>query len=311
MWSRISVATLVLALGCGPAIALDSESGDGGNATGTSTSSSSLPGDSTVGDATATTTATGPSTTVATSPMDGDGSSEDDGSFLTPVDTGRVEWCDTFGQDCPEGYKCMPYASSGGASWNGTRCVPIADDPAQVGDACSVEASAASGLDNCVLGAMCFYVDPETLEGTCIPLCTGSPENPMCPEEYHCAISGDGALTPCLPNCDPIEQDCTEGHACYPLNDTFTCAADASGDAGMPGDTCQFINACDPATACLPSELISDCAGSSCCVPLCDLSDPNASATCAAFDPITTCTPWYAEDEAPTGYENVGLCGAP
>ena len=58
-------------------------------------------------------------------------------------DTGGLEPfdCDIWAQDCPEGEKCSAWANDGGGAWNATRCVPVDDDPDQVGEACNVEGS--------------------------------------------------------------------------------------------------------------------------------------------------------------------------
>ena len=49
--------------------------------------------------------------------------------FILPDDGGTgVFECDLWGQDCPDGEKCMPWASNGG-TWNATRCSPVVDSP--------------------------------------------------------------------------------------------------------------------------------------------------------------------------------------
>jgi hypothetical protein len=41
---------------------------------------------------------------------------------------------------------------------------------------------------------------------------------------------------------------------------------------------------------------------------LCDLNDAAADAQCQALDPAQTCEPWYADGQAPFGYDDVGVC---
>ncbi|MFY0534503.1 hypothetical protein [Nannocystis pusilla] len=167
-----------------------------------------------------------------------------------------------------------------------------------------------SGEDDCEIGAMCWDADPETLEGTCVSFCQGSPQAPTCAAGSHCAVLNDGGLNVCLPDCDPLAQDCPAGDECIPLPDTetFVCVLDASGAEGQAFDPCEFANACDPGLLCLPSEMASECdpmvAG--CCLPFCDVSAanscPGVGQDCLAyFDPM----------QAPAGFEDVGVCGLP
>lgn len=74
---------------------------------------------------------------------------------------------DTFQPDscCDPKLKCVAYADGGGSSWNALRCVPIARNPDQPGEPCTVVESNVSGIDSCDQGAMCWDVDNNTLEG--------------------------------------------------------------------------------------------------------------------------------------------------
>lgn len=119
----------------------------------------------------------------------------------------------------------MPWASDGGNSWNANRCSPLSPTPAAIGDPCTVEGSAVSGIDDCDLAAMCWQVDPETNEGTCIGLCEGSAAMPTCATEGTvCGISNDGVLPLCYVPCDPLAPMCPDGLTCFPLDDAFVCA---------------------------------------------------------------------------------------
>ena len=221
--------------------------------------------------------------------------------------TGVSVECDIFEQNCPEGEKCMPWANDGGAAWNATRCTPIDPDPAGLYEPCTVEGSGVSGIDSCELGMMCWDVDPDTLVGTCIGLCTGSPNNPTCVDEgAYCRVKGDGSLALCLPNCDPISPvPCPDGEGCYPTDGYFTCIPDASGPKmGGLFEACEYINACDPTLFCANPDFVGACEPGSagCCTPYCDLSNPECP------DP-TSCFPFYDEGNIPPGLENVGVCG--
>jgi hypothetical protein len=242
----------------------------------------------------------------------GGSSGGDDGSgFITEPDGGSVtNECDIWAQDCPDGEKCNAWANDGGNSWNATKCVPVARNPGQPGDECTVEGNGVSGLDSCDVGVMCWNVDPRTNQGTCIALCTGSPDNPECPPGASCSITNDGSLILCLPNCDPLLQDCPEGEACYWVGETtFQCAPDASGETGVHGDPCEYINACDAGNQCIQAAYVENCPEGSlgCCSVHCDTSDPNV--VCPG--PNEECVPLFDPETAPPGLENVGLCALP
>ena len=237
--------------------------------------------------------------------------------FLIEPDGGGVSFeCDLFAQDCPAGEKCMPWANDGGSSWNATRCSPINENPGQPGDECTVEGDGTSGLDDCDLGSMCWDVDPETNIGTCVAMCTGDESNPICEDpDTSCAIANDGAIVLCLPACDPILQDCADGQACYPIQDAWSCAPDASGETGVYGDPCEFINVCDPGLICLGAAAVpagEACEGAAgCCTEVCDLTDPAGDMQCSGAAGGQACEPWYEEGSAPPGYEDVGACSLP
>jgi hypothetical protein len=228
-------------------------------------------------------------------------------TFISEPDGGAVNECDIWSQDCPESEKCMPWANDGGNSWNATKCSPVAASPKQEGDSCTPEGGGVSGVDDCDVASMCWDVDPESGMGTCVAFCTGSEAAPMCADpNQSCTIANDGVLILCLPGCDPLIQDCAEGNGCYPINDGFTCAPDASGpDAGVYQDPCEFINVCDPGLACINAESVPNCQGASgCCSPFCTLGDTDCPTD-------TLCEPWYEEGMAPPGFETVGICIIP
>jgi hypothetical protein len=220
--------------------------------------------------------------------------------------------CDPWLQDCPVGEKCMPWADDGGSSWNATRCSPIDPVPAQPGDECTVEGNGTSGLDSCDLGSMCMNVDPETNTGTCVAMCTGCPDAPVCDEPGTlCSISNEGVLVLCRPACDPLAQSCPAGQGCYPSGDAFFCAADASGMGGAYGQPCMYINGCNPGLMCLAGAATPGCMTAGCCTEVCDLDDPLGDAQCTGEPQGQTCQAWYEEDTAPPGYEDVGACALP
>lgn len=233
------------------------------------------------------------------------------GGFIVDPDGGGMsQECDIWAQDCLEGEKCAAWADGGGSAWNATRCVPVDVDPVGVGEVCTVDGNGVSGVDTCDVGAMCWDVDEETDEGTCVALCEGSPEAPTCaPEGTACSISNQGVLILCLPICNPLADECDDGQGCYPVGEVFQCAPDASGaDQGEPGDACSFVNACDEGSGCVNPELVPCPAGSEgCCSSFCDVNGDGAE--CLEGQ---ECVPWFEMGAEPDMcLEDVGVCSLP
>jgi hypothetical protein len=236
-------------------------------------------------------------------------------TFIEPSTTGcltHCTWeCDVWSQDCAEGEKCNPWANDGGSAWNATKCVPVDPDPNQPGEPCTVEGSGVSGIDDCDLGSMCFWVDVETNMGTCVAMCTGSAAAPECPDACdECMIANDGVLTLCLDSCDPLTQDCGEGRGCYPnlSGDQFVCFPQIAMPVAV-AEPCTFLTDCAPGSVCLTPEYVSGCPPETgCCAALCDFfaADP-----CAGALSGPECMPWWSDE--PPGNEciswaNVGVC---
>ncbi len=258
-------------------------------------------------------TSTSTSTMTATDGVD-DGSTESTTSggvpFLVPPDggSGKLQ-CSTYLQDCPRGEKCMPYANDGGSAWNALSCFPVDPMPDLVGQACTAEGSGVSGVDSCELGAMCWDVDPATSEGTCVAMCVGTPDEPLCDDpETRCITANDGALALCLPVCDPLADECGPGQACALFQCSLLCVPQGAGPGGVVGDPCEFVNTCDPGLYCAPQPDVPGCNNlSGCCAAYCYLDDPGSPCqpgqVCTPFDPVT-CGP----DPA---FDNLGRCAAP
>jgi len=211
--------------------------------------------------------------------------------------------CDPWLQDCPDGEKCSAYADSGGGAWNALSCAPVNGD-AKPGEACLVYDSPLSGLDTCELGAMCWSVDEETLEGVCVGLCDGSPDEPTCAEPgTSCKVSNDGVLNLCLDDCHPLAKECDEGDACVYVEDSFSCSPGGVHGIGEPcnGSTCT------DGQACLPAPFLPECQSGSCCTPYCDV---NTEDPCPDLEG-STCVTFFMEGAAPEGLENVGSCVFP
>lgn len=220
--------------------------------------------------------------------------------------------CSLWAQDCDDGEKCMPWANDGGNAWNDSRCTSLDAAPGQPGDPCMVEGSGVSGFDTCDVGSMCWNVDEENA-GTCIALCSGSPEAGLCDNPTtSCSIFNEGFLPLCLPSCDPLLQNCAPGEACYPAQDAFSCAPDASGpELGGYGAPCEFLNACDPGLLCADAGAVPGCDASGCCTDFCDISAAQPAADCGGVSGGQDCVSAFPEGQVLPGYEDVGFCAIP
>lgn len=223
--------------------------------------------------------------------------------FIIELDQPMTE-CDVFAEDCPAGLKCMPFADNGANTWNNVRCVPVDPNPRAPGESCSVEGTGVSGIDDCEMHALCFDVNDE-LEGTCVSMCTGSQQNPVCPPGQACSISNGGVLPLCLTECDPLNiVSCPPGDVCVPSGESFLCVFDASDEGGQLFDECQFVNGCDPGLLCVSPDGVPACdpQADGCCTAYCNLTLPNLC------PPPLPCVPFFEEGLAPPGHEDVGVC---
>ena len=297
------VATIVLAILTGCA-ATPGETGEDELPAGTSAAASGSSGEADPGDGGM---STGGSDTGAGS------EGADDASFVEMPDGGGsgVE-CSVWDQDCPDGEKCMPWANDGGLGWNAAKCVPVAANPGEPGDDCTAEGGGLSGVDDCDVGSMCWNVHPETAQGVCVALCSGSSQAPMCADPAtSCSITNNGVLTLCLTLCDPLVQDCAQGEACYAGlgTDSFFCSPNTAAEGlGEYGDPCEYINVCNPGLFCAIPEAVPDCVASSgCCSEFCETTGGDDQ--CSGEG--QSCVPYWEEGQAPPAYENVGVCLLP
>ncbi len=224
----------------------------------------------------------------------------------SPGPTGsRCSVCSVWAQDCPTGEKCSAWANDGGNAWNATICVPVGPD--KPGDPCTAEGPPPNGADSCELGAMCWYLDSETYEGTCVSLCKGTLEKPSCadPGEF-CTITNQAVLNLCLPRCDPLLQDCAPLDKCVIADDGPICVLKTQFEYGL-GEPCEFPLDCAPGLYCVDSADFPGCEGAGCCSPYCDHTQPN---DCPGA-PEQSCVPWYTPEQAPEGYDHLGICAIP
>lgn len=227
------------------------------------------------------------------------GSGEESGGVSAGVVPGE---CSTYDQDCPADQKCMPFSNDGGA-WNELGCFPL-NPVHQVGDECSVEESATSGVDNCDATSMCWDVDTKTNQGICAAFCGGTQDNPTCENQGDtCVQNNEGVISLCLSACDPLLQDCGGTSTCVPAAEGFACVPDASGADGQPGDPCSYVNACDPGSFCASADISGACDVGLCCTSYCALDEEDI---CGG---PSVCVPYYPKGLAPPDLENVGFCG--
>ena len=253
-------------LGCGPP-RVDAD--DGGH----SSSESSSDSESSEGDS-----------------EDGSDSTSTGLDFLPSFDLGGPDPCDPFMQDCPEGEKCVAYASSGGP-WDANKCVPVLGDQ-HPGEPCHYS-DAFESTDDCDATSFCWDVTIDGT-GTCAPLCLGSADVPQCPDpigcrSYGCLLAGNFTPNVCILSCDPLAQDCGEGLACFWDGHSFQCIFTT--EDHPIGEACGFINDCVAGSNCTEAELLPSCAGDFCCTPSCDptaIVDPCpellAGTSCVVFE---------------------------
>mgnify|MGYP000353495258 CR=1 FL=1 len=203
--------------------------------------------------------------------------------------------CNLTAQNCPRGERCSPWANDGGPVWNAARCVPVSQDPGEVGDACTFEGSSVSGIDTCDIGLWCgpdLAPDAAKNSGTCMALCSGA----ICPENTLCVSPGPINEGVCSSLCDPLAPDsCAPGWGCLPAGFGFACHPTVDEPLGTP---CDANMQCGPGSVCTEASQCDDEFAERCCVAVCDRSAPS----CADGQ---TCEDWGSPLSA---YADVGYC---
>lgn len=207
--------------------------------------------------------------------------------------------CDPWLQDCPPGDKCS-WQTVGGE--HEAICVPEADQPKLAGEPCTAQGEPGSGYDDCALGLLCTWLD-EQGQGLCQPLCTGSPEQPSCPESEPASVCQlcPGCPSLCAASCHPLAEVCPPGFACKPGAGTFLCTPEQNLGTGALGDPCEYSVQCQADFACIDGALLPGCEGAGCCSPLCDADAPECPEQ-------LSCVLWAGE--VPPG-PTLGVCMAP
>ncbi len=158
-----------------------------------------------------------------------------------------------------------------------------------------------SGSDTCIGGSMCWDVDSDTLEGTCIDFCTND-AGPTCMDPARTCFNGNEQLLPiCLPACSPLLQDCEDGSGCYPgTYDDFVCIRE---NTPAYVDASTLHPACPAGSFMATETALGECpADEPCCTTFCDLAAPDC-------DEGFTCEPYFVNlegiDEA---HVDTGFC---
>ena len=157
----------------------------------------------------------------------------------------------------------------------------------------------------------CGGVDADTGIGTCVEMCTGTPDDPACPVSGQtCRQLFSGVLNVCLPDCNPLLPGaCAPGLACVPevADDGvagFVCLDDYGGP--LSGEACSWHGSCGAGHTCIDAASFGPgCESNDCCTEFCDLTD--AAFTCAG--PDQQCVALF--DPADPLYANVGACMVP
>ncbi len=271
---------------------------------------------------TATTWAQPPTNTFG---VDGPGDGSEVG-FVGPLDvacagapggsSAHCSLCSVREQSCVDDFKCVAWAEDDGDAWNGTKCIGTSLQEAQVGEPCVADGSPVSGRDDCVVGAMCWDVDPQTLEGVCVPFCGPKDAGSRaCPPQTACMLDGLDVLALCLSPCDPLDgASCPADATCrwFPQSAAAFCIPDQGGVVLSSTIQCGSEDiACAADRVCVSAATYGGCGAPSCCTAWCDHSLPEADAQCAALEPGHVCVPLFDRGGAPAAYENLGICATP
>lgn len=214
--------------------------------------------------------------------------------------------CDLFTQDCPEGEKCLPYASVG-PWWDATICTPVVARPSLSGDPCVAEAGVFAGVDDCAEGTMCLHADPANGFGVCVDLCSDG-ATPCEDPSTTCVVEFGDNFAACLPVCDPLLQDCGSEQHCAPSGDDWACLSNLPDPGVQQGEPCEVQFECGQGLVCLAGTDVPGCTSDGCCAAICDLTDASGDQQCPDAFAGAGCEPWYPEGLAPAGYEDVGAC---
>ncbi len=314
------LAGLLVAGGCGGLVPAETDASQSSAGSTTSSSTSGGSASETAAEVTSTTRAdsssgstANPSTSISgTTGSSSSGDDPDTGistGFITDPDGGgcggfspgvmaHCSLCSYFEDSCVAGEACKPTDNANAGTWTTPVCRPVPDDATgQPGSDCTMEEGPFSGVDTCSTG-MCWNVDAETLEGSCVAFCAA---DVPCANPDEACFEGNGGFVPvCLPRCSPLLQDCPAGQGCYPGTDAnFVCIRE--GDP-LYSDA-QTLHPQCPTGSFMATEDQIDCPEEGpCCAEFCDLSEPDC------VDGFT-CAPLFPKGRNP-GLQNEGYCAS-
>ena len=221
----LGVALFVSALSLGGCI-IDADLGDAATGASTGMGGTTGPGlgasESTVtdmgppGSGSGNVSATGGSTSDPNTTSDGSTSTGEDPSaegstgepiFECPAAPGEGQ-CSPSDQDCPPGFRCIPWATDGGLQPDSSTCVPLSDNPVARYEPCEIDTENCS--DNCGAGDYCY---PDTGSGgnLCLAICDEGGDDATCDAGESCATCAKCFFGTCFDGCDPLEPQCPEG----------------------------------------------------------------------------------------------------
>ncbi len=301
----IAAALLTLASGCfvhnpeyePPADSAEmSTSTEGESSSGESDSlATATTSDETAGatGSTGSTSTSSPMTSASgTEPTTVDPTDPSDTTEPTETDAPEPVECELFAQDCEPGQKCVPFDSDDDGELDIALCVPAGAD--QLGDSCELNPEVFE--DSCGEKLTC-------VAGTCMEICTGDMNSPICElGEADCLIF-DPDLPLCVPNCDPTpgETICEIGSFthCIPSEmNEFICVPGSGVEAGF-GEGCEAINDCKAGYLCVDGPYVPECVDPYCCTKFCDLD----ADVCPG---ITDCIPFFEMQDP--DYPSLGIC---
>ncbi|MCA9708535.1 MAG: hypothetical protein KDK70_21985 [Myxococcales bacterium] len=306
-----SIAGLLLG-GCivEPEPPADTESGSTSGPTSGSTNATIAEGDDSTSGVSATTqstvTASSSSDTIGDTGTDTTDATDTTGgpSFACPPDELEPQ-CDLALQDCPAGFKCIPWEAEGQLFQpTATVCASVVDDPVDLYGSCTNDPARCT--DDCPAATACLPFYDEG--GACLDPCG---EDGTCPGDQVCITCGSCSLSWCLPTCDPTLLDCPETLGSCALDavfgqSAFSCGGPPPGPGG-PGDPC-IMAGCGEGLLCVEQgDLGLGCSDAACCTETCSLLDPGF----ACSDPAHVCVPVFIPGQALPSQEHVGMCALP
>jgi hypothetical protein len=131
----------------------------------------------------------------------------------------------------------------------------------------------------------------------------GSEEGLAMDEGNEGTVAADGTtVEECFlpPHCDPLSPNCANGEICSANQGTFDCTVVPEGTELVgDGEECGAAS-CEEGLVCSAIPVPGCSGGVGCCVPLCDLEQPQCSAG-------MSCSAYYSEGSSQC-YANVGVC---